>query len=226
MPRKLTLGLLSTLLGLFHHGSGSAAPPAAPDANTVISGVQSFYDKTPDLTAEFKQHITSEMYGPQPDGHGMVYLKKGGKMLWDYDQPQNQQFISDGKTLWVYQPDDHQVVIQDLAGSALPTAVTFLTGSGNLAHDFSGTASQKSDGSIELDLKPKNPSGILDHLTLLVDPSTFQVRESIVYQTDGQTNDIEFDSVKTSTGLSDSKFSFSVPPGATVLDPSKMGNGE
>lgn len=221
-PVFLTSLFASLLAGLLTRHRPARADIATPSADRAMAEVQAFYDKTPDLVAHFQQKISSDLYGPQPEADGTVYLKKGGKMLWDYVKPEKQQFISDGKMLWVYQPDDAQVIEQDLGKSALPAAVTFLTGTGNLASEFTGTVSRRSDGTLTLALTPKKPSGVLDHLTLVLDPS-FAVEESIVYQTDGQTNDIRFQDVKTSVGLDDKRFAFTPPPGVTIIDPSKMG---
>ena len=59
---------------------------------------------------------------------GVVYLKKGGKLRWEYTQPTPQEIVSDGKTLWVYTPALNQVNVapapEALAGPAGSFAAT------------------------------------------------------------------------------------------------------
>ena len=47
-------------------------------------------------------------------GEGKVYFKKKGMMRWDYQVP-NQKLISNGQTLWYYQPEENQVFVSDVS---------------------------------------------------------------------------------------------------------------
>jgi len=137
--------------------------------------------------------------------------------------PEPQQIISDGKTLWAWHPADDQVERVDLASSALPAAVDFMIGGGRLDADFTGAVATRSDGRLALTLTPKASSGTIVTVTLVLDPTSYRVEETMLLQTDGQMNDIQFLGLKTGTGIPDTKFDFSVPAGASVFDPGKLG---
>ncbi len=38
---------------------------------------------------------------------GMAYFRKPGKMRWEYEKPEKNLFLVDGKTAWLYTPADH-----------------------------------------------------------------------------------------------------------------------
>ena len=40
---------------------------------------------------------------------GTAYFRRPGKMRWEYDRPENDLFLVDGKTAWFYVPGDHTV---------------------------------------------------------------------------------------------------------------------
>ena len=86
------------------------APAAfAQDLNAVIRDVETAYGRLNDLKAEFSQSSFNKSLGQTIEAEGIVYLKKGGKLLWEYTTPTAQEIVSDGKTLWVYTPTLNQV---------------------------------------------------------------------------------------------------------------------
>jgi outer membrane lipoprotein carrier protein len=40
---------------------------------------------------------------------GTAYFRRPGKMRWEYDRPEKDLFLVDGKTAWFYVPSDHTV---------------------------------------------------------------------------------------------------------------------
>ena len=105
-------------------------------AATVVARVQRYYDATRDLHARFDQQLASVSRAPSK-ASGEVWLKKPGKMRWDYAKPEKKLMVSDGTTLWVYVPEDEQAYRQDLKGNALPAQVSFLLGEGKLDKYYS-----------------------------------------------------------------------------------------
>ncbi|HEX6837308.1 MAG TPA: outer membrane lipoprotein carrier protein LolA, partial [Polyangia bacterium] len=104
-------------------------------AATVVARVQKYYDATRDLRAKFEQQLESPSRAPSK-ATGVVWLKKPGKMRWDYATPDKNLIVSDGTTMWFYDVDDEQAYKQDLKGSTLPAQVSFLLGEGKLEKEF------------------------------------------------------------------------------------------
>src|SRR5690242_7273873 len=86
------------------HAQQSSPPPQGDDASVVAAAVQSFYDQTHDLSAEFFQTYVNKLYQRTDRSKGRVVFKKPGMMRWDYAQPNGKVIVSDGKRLVVYEP--------------------------------------------------------------------------------------------------------------------------
>ncbi len=83
------------------------------------------YDAIKDFKAHFVQESSIKSWNAEQvqKAEGMVYLKKGGKMFWDYQSPTPQQIISDGRQLWFYEPEDKQVMVTTV-GEGLQSQVS------------------------------------------------------------------------------------------------------
>jgi outer membrane lipoprotein carrier protein len=190
-------------------------------AATVVARVQKYYDATKDLRARFEQQLESASRAPSK-ASGEVLLKKPGKMRWDYAKPDKKLMVSDGATLWVYEPDDEQAYKQDLKGSALPAQVSFLLGEGKLDKEFDASFTKLDGlGADELALKmvPKVGTAAYRYLVFVVDGTSGQVRQTIIYGQDGSTNRLSFVDVQQNKGVDDGKFKFSPPSGTHIIKP-------
>ena len=194
---------------------------SAESAATVVARVQKFYDNTKDLRAKFEQQIDSASRAPSK-ASGEVWLKKPGKMRWDYAKPDKKLIVSDGGTLWFYDIEDEQAYKQDLKGNALPAQVSFLLGEGKLDKEFDASLT-KVDGlapdELALKLVPKVGTTAYRYLVFIVDDKSGQVRRTIIYGQDGSTNRISFIEVQQNKGVDDGKFRFSPPAGTHILKP-------
>jgi outer membrane lipoprotein carrier protein len=226
--------LVAFVLSLFGSGDPAAHKPAvahkpaavrtvrvaqAVTADVIVTKVQEFYQRTPQLTAKFRQLTMNATFGVPQTSDGKVYLKKPGKMRWDYFSKRNanavsKSQISDGKTIWVVDKNGKWFYKQDLTKSALPVAVTFLTGTGNLKTEFdttldrSGLYNKANPSDHVLKLTPKKPSVQIKNLYLVVDPTSFRVRKSIVVNAAGDTNQFAFYEPDLIKAVNDAWFKF------------------
>jgi outer membrane lipoprotein carrier protein len=188
---------------------------------TVLAEVQKRYENTNDIEASFLQEYIGKVMKRAQRGEGKVFFKKKGMMRWDYQAP-NQKLISNGLTLWYYQPEENQVFVSDVSKVIKEkTPLAFLAGEGDLSRDFkllnfNESVSQKEENFV-LELTPKEPNAALSKLTLTVDKKTYYVIQADVFDGLGNVTRTRFIDIKTNVGLSDSFFNFTIPPGAEVL---------
>ena len=199
---------------------------SAQDLDQVVAGIESTYSRINDLRADFTQTAYNRSLGQDIKAEGVVFIRKGGKMRWDYKSPSPQQIVSDGSSLWVYTPELNQVNKGSAPKALAGPAGSFLAGLGRLRDEFSIrflNPANKLDaaGRPVLDLVPKNPTPLLTRLVLTVDPKDYIVRQAVLYDQLQNTVTMTFSKVTTNTGLADSLFAFTPPPGAAVvpLDP-------
>jgi outer membrane lipoprotein carrier protein len=206
-------------------GAAWLAAPGVAGAQTldeVVAGVEATYARINDLKAEFTQVSTNKSLGQDIKAEGTVYLKKGGKLRWDYKTPSPQQIVSDGVNFWVYTPDLNQVNKGEAPKALAGPAGSFLAGLGRLREEFTVrflNPAAKVDGAGRpvLDLTPKNPTPLLTRLVLTVDHKDYIVRAAMLYDQLGNTVTMNFTRVTPNAGLPDSVFTFVPPKGAAVV---------
>jgi outer membrane lipoprotein carrier protein len=211
----------------------ATVPPAAPAGRRlpladVVDRVQKRYDAAKDFRARFTQTLTNAAFGRKSSSAGEVLLKKPGRMRWNYTQPEPKMYLADGTTLWLYEPEDKQAFKQDLKSSQLPAALAFLTGQGKLAAEFDIAFAKTpppaygSPTDYVLSLAPKTPQAQVKTILFVVDPATFDVRETVIFDQQGNVNDLTFSELKFNTTIPESTFRWAPPSGVRLIDTAKL----
>jgi len=199
--------------------------PAAAQTVTLddaIRGIEGAYGRMTDLKAEFTQTAFNKSLNQTIPASGKVYLKKGGKLRWEYAEPTSQQIVSDGKTIWIYTPTLNQVNTGPAPEALAGPAGSFLSGLGRLREHFSvrllNPAQPKdADGNVVLDLTPKQPLPTLQRLILGFDPNGWRLRKAVVYDQFENTVTMQFTNLAINSGLEDKLFAFVAPKGVATV---------
>lgn len=180
--------------------AGSAATTAS--ANDVVDNVQKFYANIKQVTAQFRQSVTNETFGSTKTSDGTVWIMKPGKMRWDYLEKKKtkvevkKSFISNGKSLYVVEHDNMQVVKKNIQNDLMPVAVSFLYGTGDLKSEFNAELDKSgkygAKGEVVLKLTPKKPSAQYKNLILVVSPDNYRVTQSIIIDSSNNVNHFRF----------------------------------
>ena len=199
-----------------------AVPVAAQTLDDAIRGVEGAYGRMTDLKAEFTQTAFNKSLNQTIPATGKVFLKKGGKLRWEYAEPTPQQIVSDGKTIWIYTPTLNQVNTGPAPEALAGPAGSFLSGLGKLREHFSvrllNPAQPKdADGNVVLDLTPKQPLPTLQRLILAFDPNGWQLRKAVVYDQFENTVTMLFTNLAINSGLEDKLFAFVPPKGVATV---------
>ena len=219
MPKPRVRLLLSALaLALVAAGSQAAEPDCASD---VAGRVQRRYEKVQDLSAHFEQTTRRVSLGSEPGdalvARGEVVFAKPGKMRWSYASPEPSTVVSDGSTLWVYDPQAKEVQKLPLGAGYLSAAgVQFLLGEGRLLDEFRVSASGCGDPIVVLGLTPKGEAQY-ERLEMRVDRKSGVVRETAVVDLFGNRTTIAFDELRENTGPAPDLFTFTPPAGVRVI---------
>lgn len=184
----------------------------------VVNRVQARYEKTGDFSANFQQTSTLASLKKEQSAAGKVYIQKPGKMRWEYQSPEKQLIVSDGETVWVYNPGLGQVIENPLSNAYdSKTPALFLAGVGNLKKDFdirfSPRQTDPQKGNYLLELMPKDPQLYLSKLEILINRDDYAVERSTAYDPQGNVITLQFSNIQTNVGLSTSIFQFKAPKG-------------
>ena len=192
----------------------------AQSVHDLADAIDQHYNKLHTLEAQF-----SEIYrggGVSRDESGTLWLKRPGKMRWEYRQPQDKLFISNGKVAWFYVPDERQArrsSVKNLDDMRSPLA--YLLGKTKLEKEFTGL-------SLAPDAKPLTPGDTMlrgvpkfmeqvEDVLLEVTPE-HNICRIVVEGADGSTTEYRFSEQKENTAIADQKFEFSAPPGVEVIE--------
>jgi outer membrane lipoprotein carrier protein len=205
---------------------GSVAPAqtqgaATQSAETVARALQQKYDRVRDFRADFVHTYRGGVLRQTATEKGRLSVKKPGKMRWEYTSPERKLFVSDGRKLYSYIPQDKQVIVSAVPDDDHATTPTlFLAGKGNLQRDFT-VSYVKIDGvpadTTVLKLSPRRTEPDYDWLVLAIDPKTLQIRALVTVDGQGGRSTFTFTNLKENVGLADKEFAFSIPRGVDVI---------
>lgn len=199
------------------------------DAKSVAAAVQSFYDQTTTVSAEFQQSYFFKLYQRYEKSKGKVVFQRPGKMRWDYEAPHGKVIVSDAKTLTVYEPGEKgqkgQAFKQNVSDAKLPAAMGFLLGKGDLNKDFDvrliHSDKLKYDGHV-LELRPKKTSPHYKRIVFFVsasDKSQGVVQRVLVLDHEGNRNKFDFSNLRFNKKLGSTTFSWKPPAGTRIVKP-------
>lgn len=230
-------------------------PAGAAELQDVVAAVEApfraetaAHRRINDYRADFVQesHIVSLNRLQQVAGMVVVRFEATGsaepKVLfrWEYQPPAQQQIVSDGETVWVYLPENNQVIKTEAAkllqpGESNPT--TFLTGLGNLARDFEiswAEPQRNAAGDYRLELVPRQTSPLISKLFLVIDQAAveaflqpkagpaaaplFPVLSATVADMNNNRSILTFANVVVNIDPSPASFRFVIPEGVDVVD--------
>ncbi len=120
-----------------------------------IATLKSFIANFSNFSADFKQ--------TQPEKHiftdslsiGTVAMQRPGKLFWQYITPDEQQIISDGKNLWIYDVDIEQATVRPLVSVQDDFPMRWLLFNESITDHFNIIVEQKIDGVSWFNLNPK-----------------------------------------------------------------------
>ena len=230
--RVAAIGLCFTWVSIAQ--SVSAQEGDALDAAAIVTLVQTFYDQTKTLQAEFEQTRYTRLYDRYDRAKGKVVFKKPGKMRWDYGQPNGQVFVSNSKKLLIYQPPEEgekhgQLIERALDDDQLPSAFSFLTGSGNLEKDFEVRilehGNEKFQDGYVLQLIPRKPTPNYEQLVFYVralndgGKRAGVVQRVLIIDSAGNRNRFDFAKMKFNREVPEKRFNYKPPKGTERVTP-------
>ncbi len=188
----------------------------APTADDLIKQVQARYNHAQTLELHFEE--TFEQGRPHRPESGTLTLRKPGHMRWDYQMPAGKVFVSDGKTAYLYTPEDHRVERSNLKMSEdLRAPMAFLLGRLDLKREFRSFAVRGGDGGSWLDAQAKNDRLPYEKIELLVAPDA-SIRRLNVRGRDQSVLGFVFTGESLNPPVNDRLFHFAIPEGAEVVD--------
>ena len=94
------------MAGLFFGIAAATEPENAQEA--VLSAIEKKYAGK-SFEASFYQISKLEALDITEKASGKASFSHPGKMKWEYLEPEQHEIITNGKSLWIYRPEENQV---------------------------------------------------------------------------------------------------------------------
>lgn len=216
---KVSIILVALLLG----PPVTSAEVVEKDLEAALEGLQRKYSQVRDLKMEFIQSYKSPRRAAKTET-GTLVLKRPGMMRWEYKTPIEKLFVSNGKTVSFYLPQEKQVQktkVKESRDQRIP--FLFLLGKGNLKRDFSKVewASDEKpffQGNRVIRAYPKKGIDEFARILMEFSPQTFQLQRVTVYDVDGTMSEFVFTNIQQDLGTAAGIFDFKAPPGTEVIE--------
>ena len=216
---KLTSTLLRFVV-LVVAAALSATTPA-PDVHAIAQAVDERYNHLRTLQTDF-----TEIYrgaGTERTESGTLWLKKPGKMRWEYRSPREKLFLSDGKDAWFYVPGERQVrrtAVKKLDDLRSPLA--FLLGKTKLEKELQALSlapdvNPLAAGDVVLRGVPKSLADRVSQVLLEITPEHW-IGRIVIEEVDGSVTEYRFSNQRENVVVPDRQFQFAVPDGVEVID--------
>lgn len=195
----------------------------AADVRAIAEAVDRHYNHLHTLECDFTEIYSGS--GSERTETGTLWLKKPGKMRWEYRSPREKLFVGDGKNVWFYVPSERQVRKTSMKKlDDLRSPLAFLLGKTQLGKELLGLSlapevAPLASGDVILKGVPR---GFQDRLNQVLVEITAEnsIRRIVLHEADGATIEYRFSEQKEDVAISDQHFEFRVPDGVEVVEES------
>jgi outer membrane lipoprotein carrier protein len=221
-----TLALALLGQGLLSSLSLADDEKATQEIRSVVKKIQARYEQTKDLQADFAQKTKVEGFATPITSSGRLFLKRPGRLRWDYVEPSREEIYVNQDDVKMYVPEHSQVLIGKLTQMAASQApLQLLQGIGKIDEEFDlAPAPDHARGAGGLALvvlipktKDQQAARPFQQIVLEADPKTHYIKSLTLHELSGNVATFEFSSVKPNTGLQDGLFEFTAPAGTEAV---------
>lgn len=220
----------------------TSKPPAGerPDskalgAKQIVSKLEARYRSAHTLQATFLERYSEGSQIVRSEA-GTAYFRRPGKMRWEYESPEKNLFLVDGKLAWFYVPADHTVTrVPAKQSTDWRTPLALLAGEMKLSRicakvELATTEKPESPDDTVLfcplrgeETNKSSPGqsqseGAGESVFLEVAPSTGELAKVLSRQSAGVEIEFKFASWRFDPPVSESLFRFEVPPGVAIVN--------
>ena len=206
--------------------SRPADEKALKDIRDLVKKVQERYSQLKDLQADFQQSTKIEGFEKHLLSSGHLYLKRPGRLRWDYREPTPEEIYVRQNEVMMYVPEHQQVLVGKLTQLAASQApLQLLQGLARLEDHFTlqpVEGGKRGEGGLPLiELHPKGGDDdtmrTVDFITLEVQPKIYVLKSVAIHEVGGNVSTFHFTNIRTNGGLRNELFDFRPPEGVEVV---------
>jgi outer membrane lipoprotein carrier protein len=213
-PFVTSFAATRTLVCVFMGLSASAAPRTV---DALLQAVEARYNRAQSLKLDFSESYAG-MKSPVQNDSGVLYLRKPGRMRWEYASPAGKVFISDGKDVVLYNPDDQRAEKSKLKESEdMRAPLAFLLGKLDFKKEFKSFQTRVEGDDNWIVAEPKSENLAYSRVEFLATPEG-EIRRVRITGQDQSKLDFTFSNEQLNVPVAQSLFTFHPPPGVPVVE--------
>jgi len=205
------IGFFLALASVFVFSMTAQAEPtsAAAQLGKLLTNMKS-------LDADFQQRILDAKGSRLQEVSGHLSLARPGKFYWETENPFPQTVVSDGETLWLYDPDLEQVTVQQVDPAQSRTPAMLLSGDiASIEERFTIKLTREGTQLKEFLLIPTGQESLFEELRLSFVAG--ELASLLLSDSLGQRTSIELFSTQLNPELPEDRFTFTVPDDIDVI---------
>ena len=194
---------------------------ALPNVHAVAQRVDEHYNQLQSFQADFTEIYQGS--GIQREEVGTLWLKKPGKMRWEYRSPEEKLFLADGKVTWLYLPAEKQARKSPLKNlEDLRSPLAFLLGKTKLekelkALSFAPDIQAWKAEDVMLRGVPRGLEDRVEQVVLEITPE-HRIARILIHAVDDSVTEYRFSNSKENVEVADKQFRFMAPSGTEVIE--------
>lgn len=180
-----------------------------------VDDLKQFYQSTQSMRAQFKQTVFDQKGRKLQEVNGNMLLQRPNKFRWDYQKPYEQQIISDGQQVFLFDIDLQQVSVRTLDKVLGTSPAALLAGGPNVEESFRLTRLVDYEGLQRVQAKPKQKDSGFQ--VVIISFNHGKLAEMRLVDAFNQSTHIVFSAVEVNPSLNTTQFLFTVPKGVDVV---------
>lgn len=180
------------------------------DIHTLLK----YVDSLQTLRANFVQTQPDESVFQQNKSVGYLVLKRPGKLMWVYQSPEQQEIITDGRNLWIFDSEIDQASVRPLISVQDDFPMRWLLYNESLEKNFDIIPGQVEEGVSWFNLVPKEGT-FFQSLDIAI--SDNQMVQIWMYQSADNITKVVFSDIQQNMAVASHQFDFNPPKGVDVI---------
>jgi outer membrane lipoprotein carrier protein len=195
----------------------AALLPAQTSLSDLLKSVEDHYNRPRTMQVLFEQSLTGAGRIGRLES-GVLYLRKPGRMRWEYHTPEGKLFLADGKDVYFYSPATNRVEKSKLKESDdLRAPLAFLMGRVDFHRDFREFRTRPDPAGTYIVASPKSDKAPYTQVEFLIAP-THRITQLKVHGHDRSVMSFRLSNERINPPLDDNLFQFRRPAGAEIVD--------
>jgi outer membrane lipoprotein carrier protein len=192
-------------------------PAADPALAQLLHNIENRYNHAQSIRLDFSE-VYAGTHRPAQKESGVLYLRKPSRMRWEYTVPEGKLFLSDGKDVYLYTPDDRRAEKSKLKESEdMRAPLAFLLGKLDFAKEFKSFEVRQDGAARWIVAQPKSANLAYTKVEFLATPEG-EIHRVLVTGQDQSKLDFTFSDEQLNPAVAPSLFAFHPPPGVQIVE--------